>query len=85
MSNADPRCIYTMAQSLTGDGCRYCQAQEYIDRLHEQIEEDEATAKEADELMAEMAEAMLEYDTMACRDEFGDILQKYWSWKETTK
>lgn len=42
-------------------------------------------AKEADDLMADMAEAMLEYETMACRDEFGDILQKYWSWKESTK
>jgi len=36
----DRRCTCTMAHSLTGDGCRYCQPQEYIDRLHNQIEED---------------------------------------------
>lgn len=46
MSDADPRCICTMAQSLTGDGCRYCQPQEYIDRLHEQIYENESEVKE---------------------------------------
>lgn len=34
-------CKCTMAQSITGDGCRYCQPQEYIDRLHEQINDTE--------------------------------------------
>lgn len=34
-------CKCTMAQSLTGDGCRYCQPQEYINRLHEQLEEND--------------------------------------------
>lgn len=41
MSHADPRCKCTMAISLTGDGCRYCQPQEYIDRLEEWLEEEE--------------------------------------------
>ena len=36
MSN---KCQCTLAKSLTGDGCRFCQPQEYIDRLHEQIKE----------------------------------------------
>ena len=35
---ADKLCKCTMAQSLTGDGCRYCQPQEYIDRLEETID-----------------------------------------------
>jgi len=29
-----------MSISMLGDGCRYCQPQEYIDRLHEQAEEE---------------------------------------------
>ena len=33
------KCECTLAISLCGDGCRYCQPQEYIDRLHEQCEE----------------------------------------------
>lgn len=35
------KCNCGLAKSLTGDGCRYCQPQEYIDRLHEMIEEDD--------------------------------------------
>jgi len=34
-------CKCTMAQSAVGDGCRYCQPQEYIDRLHDHMAEDE--------------------------------------------
>lgn len=30
------------------DGCRYCQPQGYIDRLHDQIEEDRRTEEHAD-------------------------------------
>ena len=35
-----------MAQSMVGDGCRYCQPQEYIDRLHDHMAEDENEWKE---------------------------------------
>lgn len=35
------KCNCTIAISLNGDGCRYCQPQEYIDRLHEQINDTE--------------------------------------------
>lgn len=34
-------CNCGLAKSLNGEGCRYCQPQEYIDRLHEMIEEEE--------------------------------------------
>lgn len=37
----DDNCKCPMAISLTGDGCRYCQPQEYIDRLVEQAEDDQ--------------------------------------------
>ena len=36
------KCECSMPISILGDGCRYCQPQEYIDRLHSHIEQDEA-------------------------------------------
>lgn len=30
----DKRCKCSFSQSLLGDGCRYCQPQEHIDRLY---------------------------------------------------
>ena len=36
----DNRCECSMSISVLGDGCRYCQPQEYIDRLHEQMEDE---------------------------------------------
>lgn len=35
------RCKCDFRTKMVGDGCRYCQPQEYIDRLHRQIEDDE--------------------------------------------
>lgn len=34
------KCQCSFRVSMVGDGCRYCQPQEYIDRLHEQTEDD---------------------------------------------
>ena len=36
---SDPRCKCPMTISVTGDGCRYCQPQSYIDSLEEWLEE----------------------------------------------
>ena len=46
------KCKCTMAISLTGDGCRYCQPQEYIDRIHEQIDDN---SKDSELLEARVA------------------------------
>lgn len=54
---SDNRCMCTMAQYLTGDGCRYCQPQEYIDKLHDQIEEDEVAVNHHAELVEALREA----------------------------
>jgi hypothetical protein len=35
----DSKCKCTFAQSLVGDGCRYCQPQDYIDRLRDEIKD----------------------------------------------
>jgi hypothetical protein len=37
VSNA--KCECSMSISMLGDGCRYCQPQEYIDRLNEWLDE----------------------------------------------
>jgi len=41
------KCACTLAISVLGDGCRYCQPQEYIDRMHEQMADDIDQAKSA--------------------------------------
>lgn len=38
------RCSCTFSQRVLGDGCRYCQPQEYIDRLHVILEEERSEA-----------------------------------------
>ena len=38
------RCACTFSQRVLGDGCRYCQPQEYIDRLHVILEEERSEA-----------------------------------------
>lgn len=35
----DNRCKCSFTQYMLGDGCRYCQPQEYIDRLHDTIKD----------------------------------------------
>ena len=40
-------CKCSLAISLCGDGCRYCQPQSYIDRLVDQYEENETEYKAA--------------------------------------
>lgn len=42
----DSRCKCSMAISMVGDGCRYCQPQEYIDRLEEVIVDEEIEHRE---------------------------------------
>lgn len=50
------KCKCTMSISVLGDGCRYCQPQEYIDRLHESIIEERAEfSKEREQLLGKMA------------------------------
>jgi len=39
------KCKCTFAIRMLGDGCRYCQPQEYIDRMHEQMADDIDQAK----------------------------------------
>lgn len=56
------KCQCSMAISITGDGCRYCQPQEYIDRVSECLQEnrEEASSLEAerDTLRKQLDEAM---------------------------
>lgn len=49
----DARCKCSMSISALGDGCRYCQPQEYIDRLHRQIEDDREESQAAPAMAVE--------------------------------
>ena len=48
------KCKCTLAISVLGDGCRYCQPQEYIDRMHEQMADEQV---ERDAALALLCEA----------------------------
>lgn len=45
-----------MAISVNGDGCRYCQPQEHIDRLAEWLEESRAEVMAHEARLAKFAE-----------------------------
>ena len=38
---SEEKCKCTMSISMLGDGCRYCQPQEYIERLHDALKYEE--------------------------------------------
>lgn len=40
-------CRCSMSISMLGDGCRYCQPQEYIDRLSEMLDEERDSLSDA--------------------------------------
>lgn len=44
------KCECTMSISVLGDGCRYCQPQDQIDRLADALAEETAKADHAEEL-----------------------------------
>jgi hypothetical protein len=46
-----------MSQSMVGDGCRYCQPQEHIDRLGEWLEEAQAESDKLTVIVAECRDA----------------------------
>jgi hypothetical protein len=65
-----------MAISLTGDGCRYCQPQEYIDRIHEQTDDN---SKDSELLEARVSElydlikyAQVDSGVCMCGDDIKD-------------
>ena len=55
---SDPRCKCSLSISVNGDGCRYCQPQEYIDRMGEWLDE---ARKEAEHALAWVAETKEEW------------------------
>lgn len=60
---SDPRCKCTMSISMTGDGCRYCQPQEHIERMGEWLDEERdeiTTLRTENEELQVMAETLTE-------------------------
>lgn len=73
------KCTCTMAKSLTGDGCRYCQPQEYIDRLIEQSIDDQRKLALVGEALARckatLAEGYRHTALLKIMAELGGILE----------
>jgi len=51
------KCKCTTANRVLGDGCRYCQPQEYIDRLHEQFSDEASEIGMLQKRIAELEQA----------------------------
>ena len=47
----DNRCKRSMSISLNGDGCRYCQPQELIDRLIDDLTDQQASIETMEEML----------------------------------
>ena len=54
----DDKCQCSLRVRLTGDGCRYCQPQEYIDRLHDSAKEEHAEIERQEARIAELEAAL---------------------------
>ena len=59
----DKRCKCPMTISVLGDGCRYCQPQEHIDRLCETLEDEVAEHTEWLEGLLKRVEDKYEIET----------------------
>jgi hypothetical protein len=54
----DDKCQCSLRIRLTGDGCRYCQPQEYIDRLHDNAKYGHAEIERLEARIAELEAAL---------------------------
>jgi cell division septum initiation protein DivIVA len=63
----DDKCQCSLRIRLTGDGCRYCQPQEYIDRLHDNAKEDHAEIERQEARIAELEAALRPFAKMAAK------------------
>lgn len=52
------KCKCTLAISLTGEGCRYCQPQNYINILHDTIDEEREDAIKLDAELATLKQEL---------------------------
>lgn len=75
--NDREKCQCTMSISMLGDGCRYCQPQEYIDRLHEGIDEDRAELDKANARVAQLEESIAKIKNRVCGESMPN-------WENTT-
>ena len=49
------KCKCTFAIRMLGEGCRYCQPQEYIDRMHEQMADEQVERDAALAMLEEVS------------------------------
>jgi hypothetical protein len=55
---AKAECQCSLRIRLTGDGCRYCQPQDYIDRLHDNAKDDHDEIERLEARIAELEAAL---------------------------
>ncbi len=77
-------CKCSMSISVLGDGCRYCQPQDHIDRLADALAEETALADHAEEL-AKLLEKLRDGGDNALSVYWHDIDKALTNYREATK
>lgn len=66
MNDKEHKCQCSFSIRMLGDGCRYCQPQEYIDRLHDSMEDmvhlDPLTIEDIQHIVVPLGLKHLEWD-----------------------
>jgi hypothetical protein len=79
-------CKCSWSISALGDGCRYCQPQEYIDQLADALEDTIDTTDHAEEMAKLLAEAVIgQEEGFFGSDLLGRINKSLTNYREATK
>lgn len=71
MNDQEHKCQCSFSIRILGDGCRYCQPQEYIDRLHDSMEDMAHLEPLSDENIAHLYQQCMEAKTTHLQSYFG--------------
>jgi hypothetical protein len=76
----DKRCKCLMSISVLGDGCRYCQPQDYIDTLHHTIKDLDEEAETSAVLLEDIkCDLLLRADDLGSKGKVVNLSASIWT------